>query len=200
MTAAPEMTAPVVATPVAAAPKAAAPAVVAPDAAVPEVASPNTALTETAKDHTVMDMDSPIRKPPSLADTSEAYSDPARTPPSVRESHMSASPLLRQQFELRRAASEKAMPSAREMEQAAADQRVRDAAEADKQCLRDERKRERLEAIRRPSYVAPSAPRTSFSPGAVRDVTRGQQSAQARSEQEGKVHTSGKNAEVRQLM
>ena len=57
---------------------------------------------------------------------------------------------------------------------------MREAVEAEKQQLRDERKKERLEALRKRSsgFVTPSVPKTSFSN--VGDVTRGQPSAQRR--------------------
>ena len=67
---------------------------------------------------------------------------------------------------------------------------ARELAEADKQRLRDERKQERLQAMRKrsTSYVVPSVPKTNFS--IVQDVTRGQASAQRRVDVQAMLHTA----------
>ena len=93
-----------------------------------------------------------------------------------------------QQAAAAKAAEEQAAREAQQAaEVAAAQQRAQRAhaaaearVEGEKQRLRDERKKERLEALRKRStgFVAPSVPMTNFSN--VRDVTRGQSSSQMR--------------------
>ena len=96
----------------------------------------------------------PTRKAQDAVDKSGATSGGACKSPSMRAS---SSPLLQQQFDMRRAASQKVGPSARGVEQAAAVQRVLDTPEAEKQRARVQRKREQLEAIHKiPSYASPS--------------------------------------------